>query len=64
MYLRSLRAAFLDDFEEELVLACKVAVLLSAGGYKYAQIRRMLDIDEATFKRTLERVPRASARCG
>lgn len=56
-----LRRALLDDFESELLLACRVAVL-HASGYRRAEIGRMLDAPPAALRLAELRVKRASVK--
>lgn len=58
-FLRSLRHAILSDFEPELRLACRVAVL-QAAGYRRSDIARMLDVTPAALRIAEQRVKRAS----
>ena len=60
-FLRSLRNAFEQDFLPERELACRVAVLLTAG-YKRSEIQRKLDVSAVELKRAEERVRRAAPR--
>lgn len=60
-FLRSLRRALLEDFEAELVLACKIAVL-SAAGYRRAEIARVLNAPQASLRAAELRVKRAADR--
>lgn len=60
-FLRNLRAAIAEDFLPERELACRVAVLLSAG-FKRSEIQRKLDVSPSELKRAEERVRRAAPR--
>lgn len=57
--LQHLRAALLEDFEDELLLACRLAVLLAVG-YRDAEIRRKLGASLAEYTRAKDRVKRAA----
>lgn len=59
VFLASLRRALLDDFEDELVLASKVAVL-QASGYRRSEIARMLGASPAALRLAEQRVKRAA----
>jgi ABC-type lipopolysaccharide export system ATPase subunit len=60
-FLLSVRKAMLDDFEGELLLACKVAVL-SAAGHRRSEIARLLDAPPAALRVAEARVKRACER--
>jgi hypothetical protein len=47
-FLRALRAALLEDFEPELLLACRVAEL-AAVGYDRSEILRTLDVTQGQY---------------
>jgi hypothetical protein len=59
--LRDLRAAMLADFEPELQLAEKFAVLF-AGGHTRSDIARLLDVTPAALKVAEARVKSAAGR--
>lgn len=58
--LRALRGAMLLDFEPELILACRVAVLATAG-HRDAGIRRQLDCAPRDFVHAKERLLKRAA---
>jgi hypothetical protein len=60
-FLRQLRVALLEDFNAELVLACRVAVL-TAAGYRGSEIRRQLACAPAEFEAARARVKRVALR--
>jgi transcriptional regulator len=60
-FLAALRRALLDDFEVELELSCKVAVL-QAAGYRRSEIARILDATPAALRSAIGRVEKAAAR--
>jgi hypothetical protein len=60
-FLAGLRRALLADFEAELVLACKYAVL-QAAGYRRSEIARMLEVGPAAIRDAELRVKRAAER--
>jgi hypothetical protein len=59
--ISQLRAAIRADFEPELVLACKYAVL-TAAGYRRAEIRRMLGEPSAEVVKAEQRVKACAER--
>lgn len=61
VFLSRLRRALLEDFETELILASKVAVL-SAAGYRRSEIARMLDAPPAQLRLAELRVKKAAER--
>lgn len=60
-FLAGLRRALLADFERELVLSLKVAVL-QASGYRRSEIARMLGAAPAAMRAAETRVKRAAER--
>lgn len=61
-FLRHLKQALLEDFESELVLACKVAVL-QAAGHRRSEITRILsDAAPAALRAAEARVKRAAEK--
>jgi hypothetical protein len=60
-FLGSIRTALLRDFEAELVLASKYAVL-QAAGYRRSEITKMLDAPPAALRAAELRVKRAAER--
>jgi len=57
-FLLSLRKALLEDFEAELLLSCRFAVL-QAAGYRRSEIARMLVATPASLRLAEARVKRA-----
>jgi hypothetical protein len=55
----SLRRALLDDFEGELVLACKVATY-QAAGYRRSEIARLVPESPAALRSAEARVKKAA----
>jgi hypothetical protein len=60
-FLRTLRRNMLIDLEPELVLACKVGVLLTAG-WRRSEIQRRLGATPAEMRIAEQRVRRAAQR--
>lgn len=57
----ALRRAILDDFEPELMLACRVAVL-QAAGFRRSEIARRLEVSPSVLRVAEQRVKRAAER--
>lgn len=60
-FLLGLRRALLEDFEAELLLACRVAVL-QASGYRRTEIGRLLGASPVALRLAEARVKLAAAR--
>jgi hypothetical protein len=60
-FLLTLRKALLADFEAELLLSCRVAVL-QAAGWKRSEIGRRLDVTPAALRVAYARVDRVTER--
>ena len=61
-FLQSVRAAALADFESELVMIERIAVLRAAG-FKRTEVSRLLGVtDTAAFKRLEARLESAAER--
>lgn len=60
-FVLTLRKALLADFEAELLLSCRVAVL-QAAGWKRSEISRRLDATPAALRIAYARVDRVTQR--
>jgi hypothetical protein len=60
-FLLSLRKGLLEDFESELLLSCRVAVL-QAAGYRRSEIARRLTATPAQLRVAYARVDRVAER--